>query len=182
MAERFSTPRAGRPLPPVLLFRSSVFLLIRLFVLQIPVTFVTLQSTRHAWRKVTNSMELSPSSETDSCAATQELLRVLRNPNIHYHVHKNPQLVVILSQINPVHTTTFYFPKAILILSTHVHIDLPNGLFPSGFPTEIYTRSSSFNSRYISCPSHPPWLHHYNYTWWRVQVMKLFIMQVKRKV
>jgi hypothetical protein len=26
-------------------------------------------------------------------------------------------------------------------------------------------------------PSHPPWLHHSNYTWKRIQVMKLFIMQ-----
>jgi hypothetical protein len=26
-------------------------------------------------------------------------------------------------------------------------------------------------------PSHPPWLGHSNYTWRRVQVMKLLIMQ-----
>jgi hypothetical protein len=24
----------------------------------------------------------------------------------------------------------------------------------------------------MPCPSHPPWLHHSNYTWIRVQVMK----------
>jgi hypothetical protein len=29
----------------------------------------------------------------------------------------------------------------------------------------------------MSCPSHPPWLDHSNYTWRRVQVMKLLIMQ-----
>jgi hypothetical protein len=29
----------------------------------------------------------------------------------------------------------------------------------------------------MPCPSHPPWLHHSNYTWRRVQVMKLLIMQ-----
>jgi hypothetical protein len=28
----------------------------------------------------------------------------------------------------------------------------------------------------MPCPSHPPWLHHSNYTWWIVQVMKLLIM------
>jgi hypothetical protein len=27
------------------------------------------------------------------------------------------------------------------------------------------------------CPFHPPWLDHSNYTWRRVQVMKLLIMQ-----
>jgi hypothetical protein len=29
----------------------------------------------------------------------------------------------------------------------------------------------------MPCPSHPPWLIVSNYTWWRVQVMKLFITE-----
>jgi hypothetical protein len=29
----------------------------------------------------------------------------------------------------------------------------------------------------MPCPSHPPWLDHSNYTWRRVQVMKLLITQ-----
>jgi hypothetical protein len=29
----------------------------------------------------------------------------------------------------------------------------------------------------MPCPSHPPWLHHSNYVWRGVQVMKLLIMQ-----
>jgi hypothetical protein len=28
----------------------------------------------------------------------------------------------------------------------------------------------------MPCPSHPPWHDHSNYTWRRVQVMKLLIM------
>jgi hypothetical protein len=28
----------------------------------------------------------------------------------------------------------------------------------------------------MPCPSHPPWLDHSNYTWRRVQVMKLDIL------
>jgi hypothetical protein len=28
-----------------------------------------------------------------------------------------------------------------------------------------------------TCPTHPPWHIHSNYTWQRMQVMKLFIMQ-----
>jgi hypothetical protein len=41
-----------------------------------------------------------------------------------------------LSQINPVHTTLYYI-RSILILSMHLHLGLPNGLFPSDFPTYI---------------------------------------------
>jgi hypothetical protein len=33
------------------------------------------------------------------------------------------------------------------------------------------------HSRYMLCPSHPPWLHRSNYTWGSVQAMKLLIMQ-----
>jgi hypothetical protein len=32
------------------------------------------------------------------------------------------------------------------------------------------------HSCYMPCSSHPPWLHHSNYTWRRVQVMKPLIM------
>jgi hypothetical protein len=54
-------------------------------------------------------------------------------PEVHYRVHNSPPLVPILSQINPVHTT----PSYVLILSFHLRLGLPSGLFPSGFPIKI---------------------------------------------
>jgi hypothetical protein len=82
-------------------------------------------------------MELSPSWEAANCAATQELPSILWNQKVHYCVHKGPRLVPILSQINPIHTIHPLSLRSILILSTHLHLGLPSGLFPSGFPTNI---------------------------------------------
>jgi hypothetical protein len=77
-------------------------------------------------------MELSPSWEAASCASTHECPRILWKTKVHYRVHNSPPQVPILSQINPVRPTPFYL-RSILILSIHLRLGLPSGLFLSGF-------------------------------------------------
>jgi hypothetical protein len=52
-------------------------------------------------------------------------------------VYKTCLLIPILSQINPVRTTTFYLCKIRLSLSTHLHLGLPSSLFHSDIPTNV---------------------------------------------
>jgi hypothetical protein len=108
-------------------------------------------------------MEHSTSWEDNRFATSQEIPRILYNPNVHYRIHKCSPPVSILSQLNPVHTPQPTYLRSILILSTHLHLGLPSGLFPSDFPTKtlytphpsakhatyIYSVYTSLNSMYL---------------------------------
>ena len=85
-------------------------------------------------------MEQSPSWEANRSSVSLEISRLLWNPKVHYRIHKFPPPVTILSQLDPVHTPHTTFWRSILILSSHLRLGLPSGLFPSGFPTKtLYT-------------------------------------------
>jgi len=54
------------------------------------------------------------------------------------------------TQSMPPHTTSW---RSILILSSHLHLGLPSGLFPSGFPiTTLYT--TLLSPIRATCPAH----------------------------
>jgi hypothetical protein len=97
-------------------------------------------------------MEPNSPWEAASCAATQQIPSILWNPKVHYRVHKSRPLVHILSQIDPDHTIPSYL-RSILILSIHLCLALPSGLFPPGFPTNILY-AFLFSPIRASCPAH----------------------------
>ena len=98
-------------------------------------------------------MEQSPSCEAKRFSVSQEFPRILWKQKVHYHVHRWPPAVRSLSQINPVlvqpRPTSW---KSNLILSYHLRLVLPNGLFPSGIPNKtMYTPLPS--PILATCPS-----------------------------
>jgi hypothetical protein len=83
-----------------------------------------------------NSLELRPLWENDGYAATKEFSKIVWNPKVHHHVHKNHSPNPIPSRINQVHTSQFCL-RSISIFSSNLRLGLPSGISPSGFRTKV---------------------------------------------
>jgi hypothetical protein len=121
-------------------------------------------------------MEQSPSWEANRFVASQEILRILWNPKVHYRIHNWPPLVSILSQPNPAHTPTSHFLKTDpnILLSTPGSPQWPISLrFSHQNPIHA---SLLPHPRYVPRP-HSSWFYHPHNIGWGVQNMKLLIMK-----
>jgi hypothetical protein len=96
---------------------------------------------------ITNFMELNPSWEATSYAATQEFLKIVWNPKVHYRAQKNPSLIPILIQNDAVIQSHPIPLRSIVKLSTHLRLRLPSGI--STTTTNIYMHPSRPHSCYM---------------------------------
>ena len=102
---------------------------------------------------LTYSMVQIPSWEANRFAASQEIPRISRTRRFITALTSVRHLS--LSWASPIQST---YPhrtswRSILILSTHLRLGLPSGLFPSSFPTKtLYTPLSS--PIRATCPAH----------------------------
>ena len=109
----------------------------------------------------THSMEQSPFWEANWFSPSQETPRILWSPKVHYRIHKCPQLVPILSQLDPVHTPTLHF------LKIHLNITLPSMPGSSKwslsckFPHQNPVYASPFCHKHsMAHSSHSSWFYH----------------------
>ena len=123
-----------------------------------------------------HSLHSTLSGEAVWFSESQEIPCILWNPQVHYHLYQCLPPVPILTPINPVHVLHPSFWRSILILSAHLHLDLPSGLSPSGFPNKTPVCTSPLpHMCYMLCSSHSSWFDH-PYIWWGVEISKLLTL------
>lgn len=70
----------------------------------------------------TNSMEHSPFSQANSSSGSRDICHMLRNPEVHYHIHNRPSPLPVLTQLMQSIFTTL--KTSILILFTIIPLIL----------------------------------------------------------
>ena len=115
-------------------------------------------------------MVQSPSWAANWFAASQEIPRISRNPNVHYRTHKRPPPVSILDQPNPIHIPTFYLLE---IHSNIIHPYMPRSpqwslslRFPHQDPIHPPLLT---HTRHMPSPSHSSLFYHPHNIGWGVK-------------
>jgi hypothetical protein len=106
-------------------------------------TLVNLHQTR--WHYIpANSIH-----HNNSCSPTQEIACFLCNLKVHYHVHKNPPLDLILSQMNELH--------ALISSSFKTHFNIYYSSIYAWVSEAVSSLKLSSQKVFISsCMSHAP--------------------------
>jgi hypothetical protein len=136
------------------------------------ITVITKLSRQEILTKLTDFVEMGPSREAASCAATKNFPAF----------YGSRRFITVFTRALHWSLSWARWIQSIplrpnLSFSTNLRLGIPSSLFfwlSHQYPIYIPLFPPSC---YIPCPSHPPWLDHCNYIWRRTQPMKLLIMQ-----
>ena len=74
-------------------------------------------------------------------------------PGGQFPIHKGSSIIPVLSRINPIPRIDTNFFKIHLILSSHLRLGFPKGLFPVDLPVKIL-KALPPSSILATCPAH----------------------------
>jgi len=99
-------------------------------------------------------MNKSPSWETTTSWASQEISRILRNQKVHYDIHERPLPAPILSQINPVHAPSHFLKMQFNIIFPSMPRDSRWSLSLRSPPTPTILYAPLFFPVRTTCTGH----------------------------
>ena len=110
-------------------------------------------------------MVQSPSWEANWFAASQEIPRISRNPNVHYLTHKRPPPDPILGQPNPVHIPTSHLLEIRPII---IHPSTPRS--PQWSPSLRFPHQNPTHTPLLTHTRHMPSPSHFisDFTSWQI--------------
>jgi len=122
-------------------------------------------------------VELRPSLEANRFESSQEIPTILWNRDVYSRIHNSPPNFRILSEVDPVHNTTYQFMKIHFIIiipfSLRLHSDVLIRVFTTKIQYKTFGPPYALNAPLISFF---PILLTANFGW-AIQNIKLLIIQ-----